>query len=160
MNHLESPKFNRHEWLSEVLASGLGNGPKLVAGALWRFANESGYCWPNQDQISQAIGHKSIGRISQYTKELSTAGVIKINYMQGHGKFRSANYQLVTPTDVGYNLIKNININNVQGLKALEHINNYGKLMPTDVGIRNNHYDDYVVDGRDVRPPPSWATGL
>lgn len=172
MHDLESSKFNRHAWLSIVLQLAVSNGSKLVAAALWCFSNESGFCWPNQDQIAQAIGHKSIARISQYTTVLASAGVIRIDYVQGNGKFKSANYQLITPTDVGNNLILNNYINNVQGLKTLEHIdssgklvptrvgtfnNNYGKLTPTDVGTQACSFDDYVVDGRDLRPPPSWA---
>lgn len=172
MHNVESSKFNRHAWLSTVIQLPVSDASKLVSTALWRFADESGFCWPNQDQIAQAIGHKSTGRISQYTTELASAGVISIDYVQGNGKFKSANYQLITPTDVGNNLIINNYIKNVQGLKTLEHIDSNGKLVPTSVGTFNNKngkltptdvgtraysLNDYVVDGRDLRPPPSWA---
>jgi len=172
MHELKSTKFNKHSWLCMVMRSTLSDGSKLVSMALWQFSNESGFCWPNQDQIVETIGHKSIGRISQYTSELASAGVIRIDYVQGNGKFKSANYQLITPTDVGNNLIINNYINNVQGRKTLEHINSNGKLVPTSVGTFNSingklmptyvgtqtdSLDDYVVDGRDLRPPPPWA---
>lgn len=100
MHDLESSKFNKHAWLCMVMQSALSDGSKLVSMALWRFSSESGFCWPSQNQIAQAIGHKSIGRISQYTTELASAGVIRIDYVQGNGKYKSANYQLITPTDV------------------------------------------------------------
>lgn len=172
MHDHEYPKFNRHAWLSLVMQLSVSDGSKLVSMALWRFSDESGFCWPNQNQIAQAIGHKSVGRISQYTKELALAGVIRIDYVQGHGKFKSANYQLLTRTHVGINSNKNKGINNVQGFKTLEHIsnsgrlaptsvgaitNNYGKLMPTHEGTQSYSLDNFVVDGRDLRLPPSWA---
>jgi hypothetical protein len=172
MHEPKSSNFNRHAWLSTVIHLPVSDASKLVATALWHFSNESGFCWPNQDQIAQTICHKSIGRISQYTAELASAGVIRIDYVQGNGKFKSANYQLITPTDVGNNLLINNYINNVQGLKTLEHINSNGKLVPTSVGTFNNingklmptyvgtqtdSLENYVVDGRDLRPPPPWA---
>ena len=172
MHDLESTKFNKHAWLCVVMQSTLSDGSKLVSMALWRFSSESGFCWPNQNQIAQVIGHKSIGRISQYTTELTSAGVIRIDYVQGNGKYKSANYQLITPTYVGNNLNINNYINNVQGLKTLEHISKNGRLAPTSVGVLNNingmlmptyvgyqstSLDDYVIDGRDLRPSPSWA---
>lgn len=98
--------FNKHAWLDAVCQSTVSDGAKLRALALWHFANKSGFCWPNQDQIEAAIGHKSIKRTSSYMKELEIAGFICRGYQPtGSAGKRSANYQLLMPTKAGGNTV-------------------------------------------------------
>ncbi len=163
-------KFNRHQWLQETGKSGISDGAKLRAQALWSFADEKGYCWPNQQQIEGKIGHKKTGRTSQFIKELAESGFIQKGSQMGSAGYPSANYLLRIPTMVGSNTANT----SLESLKTQENI--HGELAPTDVGAYENigelvptvvgQYfyqlppesdDDYVVDGVDTRPPPEWA---
>jgi hypothetical protein len=165
-------KFNRHQWLQETAKSGISDGAKLRAQSLWAFANEDGFCWPNQPQIEERIGHKNTGRTSQYIRELSEWGFIRKGTRAGSKGYPSNNYQLVIPTSVGSNspsnsLVsprtpENINMNIKLTPTKVGVINNNGKLVPTPEGgylyqLLSHTEDDYVVDGSDSRPPPEWA---
>ncbi len=155
MNDIASQSFNRHQWLRDVLKINDLHALKLPAAALWGFADKNGYCFPNQDHIANSIGMKSIGRISEHLHRLQDLGLLEISYSQGYGRWRSANYQLISPTVVGINspLITNSFLGTS---KALKNNMNRTKLTPTEVGVVVET-DDYVVDGKDTRPPPSWA---
>jgi hypothetical protein len=167
-----NPKFNRHEWLRVILRSGISDGAKLRANSLWSYANEIGYCWPNQQQIEERIGHKNTGRTSQFIKEVKESGFIDMGYRPGSNGYPSANYQLLIPTSVGSNSPST----SLESLKTQEIMNINGELAPTEVGAYKKNgelvpthegeyfyqlppdsEDDYVVNGVDTRPPPEWA---
>jgi len=163
-------EFNRHQWLQEVMKMKGMHGVKLHAFALWKFADSSGFCYPNQEQIIETIGQKSTGRTSQILHDLRLLGFIQINYVQGNGKWKSANYQLTIPTSVGSNSPLNTNhfFETLESLKNNRRIKQLtptvvgasrstGELTPTGVGVEVETQDDYVVDGKDTRPPPPWA---
>ena len=156
MNDFASQRFNRHQWLKDVLKINDLHALKLPAAALWGFADANGYCYPNQDQIANSIGMKSTSRLSEHLHRLQDLGLLRISYAQGYGYWRSANYQLISPTVVGTN--STLITNSFLGTsKALKNNMNRTKLTPTEVGVVVETEDDYVVDGKDTRPPPSWA---
>jgi len=162
--------FNRHQWLQETGKSGISDGAKLRAQALWSFANEKGYCWPNQQQIEGKIGHKKTGRTSQFIKELAESGFIQKGSQMGSAGYPSANYLLRIPTSVGSNtpstsLESSTTQENIDGKLAPTHVGAYrnsGELVPTVVGqyfyqLPPESNEDFVVNGVDTRPPPEWA---
>jgi hypothetical protein len=149
-------EFNRHQWLQEVMKMNDIHYVKLHAVALWKFADSSGFCYPNQEQIIKAIGLKSTSRTSATLRDLGLLGFIQINYVQGNGQWKSANYQLTIPTNVGSNSPLNTN-HFFETLKSLKNNRSKKRPTPTPVGVQVEIQDDYVVDGKDTRPPPPWA---
>ena len=179
---LSSQVLNKHEWLKAVMKSKASDAAKLRAVALWKFSNEKGFSWPNQLQIEETVGHSSIGRTSQFVKELVNVGFVSVDYKQGTGKFRSANYQLTLPTNVGTNNPTNKSTNHLSSLKTTDVIKGTGLLVPstegefsflvppfeggalvdgllahTVGGLQTDlSMEDFIVDGRDTRDPPRW----
>jgi len=79
------------------MVADVSDGAKLRAVALWKFADKTGYCWPNQDQLEQAIGHRCTARTSHFVKELRERGWLDLGYVAREGVRKSANYQLCYP---------------------------------------------------------------
>lgn len=164
-------KFNRHEWLKQVFASNLTWGAKHVAVALWGFANESGFCWPNISDIQVRAGMRSDSRISQHLKVLIDSGWVIRKTQQAMNGYQSNNYQLQIPTHVGTNSPSTLRVSGVQTPETLKK--RTLELAPTGVGA--------LVEDGELRPtlvgpvisaagensctlvasqdPPPWAVG-
>jgi len=160
----------RHEWLKRVSASSLSPGPKRIAVALWTFADNTGKCYPNVEQIASRLALKSDSRVSEHLKALKSSGWIAIGTQQGNSGWNSNNYQLLIPANVGTNSPSTLKIS--LGPIAPEKLVNLGvELAPTDVGAADgvgelipadaghplNSLEFYIVNGKDTRPPPDWA---
>lgn len=164
-------KINRHEWLKQAYASNLTWGAKHVAVALWGFANESGYCWPNISDIQLRIGMRSDSRISQHLKVLIYSGWVLRGTQQATNGYQSNNYELLIPTHVGINSPNTLSVSGVQTPETLKkrtlelaptevgaQLEN-GDLGPTTVGPGYSDSPDLDWPGVDPRDPPSWAVG-
>lgn len=164
-------KINRHEWLKQAYASHLTWGAKHVAVALWGFANESGYCWPNISDIQARVGMRSDSRISQHLKVLIDSGWVVRGTQQATNGYQSNNYQLRIPTHVGNNSPCSLRVSGVQTPETLKK--RTLELAPTGVGAQIEDAElgpttvgqdcpsswDSDCTGVDPRDPPSWAVG-
>ena len=157
----------RHEWLKRVWSMPDLHGPKQVAVALWGFANEQGFCYPNIQQIAQAIGARSDSRMSDHIRRLAEADLIVIGQQPTAAGWQSNNYRLVIPTHVGSNSLSSLSLGHSpekeqksNGEIAPTHVGalmRSGELGPAHAGPPEPASNDYVIDGCDVRPPPDWA---
>ena len=166
-----SPGF-RHEWLKQVAMRPGMLQAKHVAVALWSYSDERGFSFPNIDQIAQRAGYKSDSRVSQHIKSLVDAGFVRIGKQPvANGRF-SNNYQLVLPTAVGSNSPTSKSISGLEGPEILKKgtreiaptevgaQRNSGELSPLAGGNGHDRSNDFVINGVDTRPPPSWVRGL
>lgn len=78
------------QWRAEVLSCRqCPNITKVWLGALATFANEKGWCHPNQEQIAKAMGRETRSKLYRCSTQAAECGHIVI----GSAK-RSNNYQL------------------------------------------------------------------
>ena len=142
-------KLNKHAWLERVMEdTRIQDAAKLLAFALMRGANATGYLWANQDHLEQWIGHTSTGRTYAKVKALVENGYIRvIKRPLSNSRFSNA-YQLQLPTDVGSNTVNHLNT-------TKEPTEPPAESAPSAI-------EDFVrqeSDGslKDTRQPPSWA---
>jgi hypothetical protein len=157
----------RHEWLKRVWSMPDLYGPKKVAVALWGFANEHGFCYPNIQQIAQAIGSRSDSRMSDHIRRLAEADFVVIGQQPTAAGWQSNNYRLVIPTHVGSNSPSLLSLghrpekeeesNSETAPTYVGAHRRSGELGPAHAGPPEPATSDYGIDGCDLRPPPNWA---
>jgi hypothetical protein len=90
--------FNKELWLEEVFSNPfLRAGTKTRAVGLHFFADRSGFCYPNYEQLEKRIGKKSCKKTHIYLNELKKYGYILVDKIEVDGFKKSNNYQLKFP---------------------------------------------------------------